>query len=127
MIALLLFVWLAVTNHCALARLTQCVGAKTKHACCHSDSTKPADERRDGGQGMECCKTIRAVVPDGVKVAGVPPESAPAIFAAVPFADVAEMILPVSARLTGPPTRAHSFAELVLHGSLRSHAPPFAA
>ena len=120
--------WFVLSNHCALGRMAQTPQVKKEHACCHNGDSKPAKEPADGKQGMQCCKSLRALAPDGVKtVTLTPPMFVVAVLASVLKleAQTGETVVP--AHDTGPPPRAASFSELVLHRSLRSHAPPFFA
>ncbi len=120
--------WFVLSNHCALGRMAQTVQAKKEHACCHNGTSKRANEPADGKQAMQCCKSLHAVMPGVVKaVAMTPPMSVVAVLASMPTlqAHTDELLLLPSG--TGPPPRAASFSELVLHRSLRSHAPPFVA
>ena len=111
--------WFVLSNHCALARLAQ-----QAHACCHNGDPKPVD----GSRGVECCKSLHAVMPDGVKAAH---PTAPLCMVAIPAVRLAPEdqtdVFFMIACDSGPPPGAESFSELVLHRSLRSHAPPFLA
>lgn len=74
---------------------------------------------------MQCCKSVHALVPDTAKLA----DSSFSLVVSVVTAWVETFNLDsgkilVSTVDTGPPPRAASFSELVLHRSLRSHAPP---
>lgn len=111
--------WFVLSNHCALGRMAQTPKA---HACCHNDAPKPVD----GKQGVECCKSLHAVMPDGVKAADLTPMFVIAVLASRLALEVETDRAAVVASDTGPP-RAASFSELVLQRSLRAHAPPFPA
>ena len=81
----------------------------------------------DGKPGMQCCKSLHALVPDG---ANLPVASLLEILAlpvAWPVFAIALPELDAAAPATGPPPDVPSFAEMVLHRSLHSHAPPFLA
>ena len=124
-VAMTLSGWFVLSNHCALGRMAQTVQAKKAHACCHNGESKPANQPADGEQRVQCCKSLRAVVPDGVKDASLtPPTFVVAILVAVFDVEAQTEKAVVVASDTGPP-RAAPFSELVLHRSLRSHAPPF--
>lgn len=121
--------YMVFANHCALARTA--VRVKTdkqeKAGCCHGKrdgEPKPADQRDDCTQ---CCKSLVAVMPDSAKVAD--PQAQVAALLPVVWAlwcDLADFETTATPEVdTGPPPRAVSFSELVLHRSLRSHAPPF--
>jgi len=111
-----------LTNHCALSRMTQDMPMKKAPSCCHRDATQPAKAPANGGPCAHCCKSVHVVMPDGVKAG----ETTLSVIAVLPSLLVLEartgtVVLIASA--SGPP-RAASFSELVLHRSLRSHAPP---
>ncbi len=121
--------WFVLSNHCALGRLAPGVVAKkekTAHECCHNGSSQPAKKPADGKEGMQCCKSLHALVPVdaklpvafSVEIFTLPVEWS--ILAAAPE-------LSPAAPATGPPPDVPAFAELVLHRSLHSHAPPFLA
>jgi hypothetical protein len=120
--------WFVLSNHCALGGMAPSGPTKDEHACCHNNSTPtPAHAPSDSQQGAECCKAVHALVPDGIKAGDLKPaDFVVAILVALPV----EVIRPARAETiatdTGPP-RARSFSELVLHRSLRSHAPPLLA
>ena len=117
--------WFVLSNHCALGRLSPSAPAKNAHACCQNSSAgKSAPASSPGKTGPECCKSIHALVQDGSKTA----ELKPALLAYfLPLLPATDMVVSsdsaVVASDTGPP-EARSFSELVLHRSLRSHAPP---
>jgi hypothetical protein len=116
--------WFVLSNHCALGRMAQ---AKKEHTCCQNDAPRPAKEPVDGKRGVECCKSLHAVMPDGVKAADLtPPMFVVAVLASLLVPEVETEGAAVVAGETGPP-RGASFSELVLHRSLRAHAPPFPA
>ena len=126
-VAMTLMSWFVLSNHCALGHMASSVQAQKEHACCHNDAPKPAQEPVDGKQGTRCCKSLRAVVPDGVKSTEfTPPMVLIAVLAEEFTREVQTGGVAVAVGVTGPP-RAASFSELVLHRSLRSHAPPFLA
>jgi hypothetical protein len=112
--------WFALSNHCALGRMMQGAPAKKAPGCCHSEAPKPAKD----DQCTHCCKWAQAVVPDSVKTA----EPTALMCIIIPSlltieGQTSKVVLLTSG--IGPPPRAASFSELVLHRSLRSHAPPF--
>ena len=120
--------WFVLSNHCALGRMAQTPQVKKEHACCHNGDSKPAKQPADGEQDVQCCKSLHAVVPDGVKDASLtPPTFVVAVLGALFDLEAQTEKAVVIASDTGPPPRAASFSELVLHRSLRSHAPPFLA
>jgi hypothetical protein len=116
--------WFVLSNHCALGRMTPPPNKNEAHGCCENGSSQPAEDPPDGKQGMECCKSLHAVLPADAKL----PVSSSMESMALP---VACMIFAASlpelcaaAPATGPPPDVPAFAELVLHRSLHSHAPP---
>lgn len=126
-VAMTLIGWFVLSNHCAIGRMAQSAQAKNEHACCHNDANEPAKEPVDGKQGVQCCKSLRAVMPDSAKpTALTPPMFVVAMLALLLAHDVEVDRACIAAGDTDPP-RGDSFSELVLHRSLRSHAPPFLA
>ena len=119
--------WFVLSNHCALGGIGSRAAAQKAHVCCHNGTSQPVKEPANGGQSTECCKSLHAVVPDGAKFADVPPPFLVGAFVAwVLVRDAQPQAVIVPFGDTGPP-RAESFSELVLHRSLRSHAPPLLA
>ena len=117
--------WLVLSNHCALGRLLPSVPAKIAHACCqNSSASKSAPAPSPVKTGPECCKAIHALVQDGSKAAELKPAL---LVVPLPLLPTMDAVVSVGATIvatdTGPP-EARSFSELVLHRSLRSHAPP---
>ena len=118
--------WIVLSNHCALGRVVQTAQAQKEHACCHNGDSQPARQPANGGQGVQCCKSLCVIMPDGAKSFDPPPPAfVLAILAALLTRESRTDDPVVLASDTGPPPRAASFSELVLHRSLRSHAPPF--
>jgi hypothetical protein len=131
-VAVLVFLgFVVLSNHCALsemlARHTE-TKQETDSGCCHKSSAPPKEQPLCPQLPSGCCKTLKVTMPDGAKVPGEP------VTAMVPM--IAEwletLILPLTdkdpiAPGTGPPPDVPGFVELVLHRSLRAHAPPFAA
>ncbi len=121
-VAMTLSGWFVLSNHCALGRMAQTPRAQKEHACCHNVEPEPAKQPADG---VQCCKSLHAVMPEGVKDASLtPPTFVVAILEAPLHLEAQAEKAVVVASDTGPPPRAASFSELVLHRSLRSHAPP---
>ncbi len=118
-VAITIFSWLAISNHCALsaavAKKTEATGGCPFHSKPAKPQPKPAT--------TECCKILRAT-------ATTPPKTpAPTIVCLVPsdFGESAIFFPPknsiATATLdTGPPGKT-SFTQL--NRSLRAHAPPF--
>ena len=127
-VAMTLVGWIVLSNHCALRSKARPTEAGKEHACCHNGASQPAQEPMNGGQGMQCCKSLHALAPDPAKLADVSPlVVVGAVVAWIETLNLGSGPVPVLAVDTGPPPRASSFSELVLHRSLRSHAPPFLA
>jgi hypothetical protein len=126
-VTMALFGWFVLSNHCALGRVAQQAQAKKEHACCHNGTSQPGKEPTPGNQGVQCCKSLHAVVPGDAKL---PVGSSLEILVlpiAWPVFAVALADLCAATPATGPPPDVPAFAELVLHRSLRSLAPPFLA
>ncbi len=119
--------WMVLSNHCALGGIGSRAAAQKSHGCCHNGASQPAKEPAHGGRSTECCKSLHAVIPGATKLADAPPPFVIGAFVAwVLVRDAQPQVVVVPFGDTGPP-RAESFSELVLHRSLRSHAPPFLA
>ena len=116
--------WVVLSNHCALGAMVVRSHADAQ-SCCAKTRSSGHQEPTQCPSAMECCKTMRAVVPDVVHV------NQPSVWAVVlTFAETlflfptpAEDSAPAFAD-SGPPERASTFSELVLQQSLLSHAPP---
>lgn len=123
-ITTLVFSWLVLSNHCALSRLAGSVQQKRAHSCCENGKGSVGGEKEKGGQKLECCRSLHATLAATVDA---PPASSAEASVVDRFAVV--LVVPptdefVAVADTGPPDRGPDFAELVLHRSLRSHAPP---
>ncbi len=81
----------------------------------------------DGKPGMQCCKSLHVLVPADAKLPLASSLEILALPVASPVFAVALTEMRVAAPATGPPPDVPTFTELVLHRSLRSHAPPFRA
>lgn len=119
--------WVVLSNHCALGVMADRSQGVAQSCCAKTQSSShPAPTKCP--PVMECCKTMRAVVPDVVHV------NQPAVWAVVlTFAETLFLFptppddsAPAFAD-SGPPDRASTFSELVLQQSLLSHAPPVSA
>ncbi len=118
--------WFVLSNHCALG-IGSRGAAQKAHGCCHNGTSQPVKEPTDRQGMMGCCKSLHAVMPDGAKLTDLPPPFMVGAFVAwVLIRDAQPQVVVVPFGDTGPP-RAESFSELVLHRSLRAHAPPFLA
>jgi len=116
--------WFVLSNHCALGLMTSPTGAQKVHGCCHHGTSQPMKEPANSARSMECCKSLHAVVSEGPQLPVAP------LLEGITLPAVLTAALPepsVAASRTGPPPDVPSFTELVLHRSLRSHAPPFVA
>ena len=125
------FAWVVLSNHCGLAEMLAVKTAPVsteEHGCCNHHPAPPKDERPSPPIQQGCCKSLTVVVPDGAKL---PMASLLEVIALpVEWVLVLTHALPEESRAapaTGPPPDVPGFIELVLHRSLRSHAPPFAA
>jgi hypothetical protein len=118
--------WFAISNHCVLGAIEAQAGNPVAH--CHDHQSSPA-QPGDGDQESPCCKTLRATVAAPVK----PPEAQPDTSLFV-YESISQIHAYDDRQLervsyfadTGPPG-ASTFAELVLHRSMRVHAPPLLA
>ena len=123
------FAWLVISNHCALAEMLAVKTAPVsteERGCCNHHPAPAKDEKPCPPIQQGCCKSLSVVVPDGAKL----PVSLEVVALPVKWLVVFTLALPKEHRAapdTGPPPDVPNFVELVLHRSLRSHAPPFAA
>ena len=131
-VALTLLGWCVLSNHCALGRLAEIIQAQPAHACCqklaqdldpNENPHAPAAPCPGTFQGA-CCQSLHALLPGGFE--GIHPAT-DSLLAILPetcwvpgFTSFSRVLTPS----TGPPPRALSFSELVLHRSLRANAPP---
>ena len=123
--------WLVLSNHCALAEMLPVKTtpvSKEERGCCNHHPAPAKDEKPRPPIRQECCNSLTVVLQDGAKL----PAAAflEAVALPVEWLVVLTLALPVecsAAPETGPPPDVPGFVELVLHRSLRSHAPPFAA
>ena len=131
LVAAMLLPWLVLSNHCALAEMlaVKTVPASTEeHGCCNHHPAPAKDEKPCPPIQQGCCKSLTVIVPDGAKL----PIAASLEVTALPVEWLVVLALALPAEIstapeTGPPPDVPGFAELVLHRSLRSHAPPLAA
>ena len=103
--------------------------AVEEHKCCHSGKGASEKSIPPGQSGPACCKGLNAVMPEAGQVGDLKPVFAPLLFAVAWVATLHSVETTHALSFvgdTGPP-RVASFSELVLHRSLRSHAPPFRA
>ena len=119
--------WFVLSNHCALGEIGSHPAAQTQHGCCHNGGASQPVKEPARGQDTECCKSLHVVMSAKEKLADVSPPSVAVVFTTwVLIRDIQPQEVVVPFGDTGPP-RGESFSELVLHRSLRSHAPPFLA
>jgi len=124
-VAIAICSWISISNHCAFAAMA--TKSDSTPAACPFHS-KPEKQKEQPSQ-VQCCKTLRAVVPTIAKSWTRSDSDFSDIH--FPFEDcrllgyfrdpLAPLLLD-----TGPPG-AHSFAELILQQSLFAHAPPTVA
>jgi len=122
LVAITIFSWIAISNHCAVGAITTKPDSTHNECPFHSKPSKPKSS-----ESQPCCKILRAITPTPAK------NLAPAIVDLI-HVDLAFGTLEVFAPPTiffapatldtGPPGKT-SFAELI--GSVRAHAPPFLA
>jgi len=124
-VAVAIFSWVAISNHCAFSALVAQTHA-TQSACpFHSRPAKTPPQPA----GIQCCKILRAVVPTITKGwarndAGV--SDADLYFEKLAFIANSQSATSPLLLDTGPPG-ARSFAELILQRSVLAHAPPVSA
>jgi hypothetical protein len=124
-VAVAIFSWVAISNHCAFSALVAQTHA-TQSACpFHSQPAKTPPQPA----GIQCCKILRAVVPTMTKGwarndAGV--SDADLYFEKLAFIANSQSATAPLLLDTGPPG-ARSFAELILQRSVLAHAPPVSA
>jgi hypothetical protein len=124
-VAVAIFSWVAISNHCAFSALVAQTHA-TQSACpFHSQPAKTPPQPA----GIQCCKILRAVVPTITKGwarndAGV--SDADLYFERLAFIANSQSATSPLLLDTRPPG-ARSFAELILQRSILAHAPPVSA
>jgi len=117
-VAITIFSWFAISNHCALRAAVAKKSEATGGCPFHSKPAKPQPKPAT----TECCKILRATATTPLKnpapamVDLVPPDLGELLVFSSPKNSIAPAILD-----TGPPGKT-SFLEL--NGSLRAHAPP---
>ncbi len=125
LIVAMLLGWLALSQRCALGQMLKAKqAAAVQHECCEKNRPQP-DRAPVDGRKAGCCQALSVLVPDGVKAPGA------SITESLPL-PVAWIVAAMELRPTGcvseskadPPPNLLGFTELVLHRSLRSHAPP---
>jgi len=124
-VAIAIFSWIAVSNHCAFAAVASEIDKAQTDCPFHS---KPAKQKQQSSQ-VQCCKVLRAVffaktkhwTRDNAKFCDANFHGQACTFFVYSSRAVAPLLLD-----TGPPG-AFSFAELILQQSLLAHAPPLLA
>jgi hypothetical protein len=124
-VAVAIFSWVAISNHCAFSALVAQTHARQSACPFHSQPAKTPPQPA----GIQCCKILRAVVPTITKGwarndAGV--SDADLYFEKLAFIANSQSATSPLLLDTGPPG-ARSFAELILQRSVLAHAPPIFA
>jgi hypothetical protein len=124
-VLLVIFSWIAISNHCAFGAVTAQTEASPVACPFHS---KPSRQKEQSTK-LQCCKILRAVVSTGAK--GWARDHTSFSDVDLYFGKLALIATSRNASLpllldTGPPG-ARSFAELILQRSILAHAPPFLA
>jgi hypothetical protein len=124
-VLLVIFSWIAISNHCAFGAIA--TQAEASPAACPFHS-KPA-KQKDQPTEVQCCKILRAVISTAAKSWMRDRTNFSDVdlyfekFALIAISRNASLPLLLD---TGPPG-ARSFAELILQRSVLAHAPPFLA
>jgi hypothetical protein len=121
-VLLVIFSWIAISNHCAFGAVA--TQAEASPAACPFHS-KPAKQKRQPTE-VQCCKILRAVVSTAAKSWMRDHTSVSDVD--LYFENAALIATSRNASLppaldTGPPG-VPSFAELILQRSILAHAPP---
>jgi hypothetical protein len=127
--AIMLFSWLAISNHCALGSLMKNVSSPQAHASCCGRNTSQERGKAPGSDTRECCKTLHALpapTPAKVVLPAAQPLTIPQVWALMDEVLHAPPVRRLVVMDSGPPL-AWSFAEEVLQRSLPSLAPPVSA
>lgn len=117
--------YLVFSNHCAFSQLIEQGRLKeqVEKQCCDRQKQDQAPSR---DPHRTCCKALRILLPDTVALTDAPAQFITNLPSFWEFeVTVISLNTNVDVRVdTGPLPGATSFIELVLHRSLRSHAPP---
>ena len=124
-VLLVIFSWIAISNHCAFGAVTAQAEASPVAYPFHS---KPSKQKEQSTK-LQCCKILRAVVSTGAK--GWARDHTSFSDVDLYFGKLALIATSRNASLpllldTGPPG-ARSFAEFIMQRSILAHAPPFLA
>jgi len=123
-VLLVIFSWIAISNHCAFGAVAARAGISPAACPFHP---KPGKENEQPTE-VQCCKILRAVVSTAAKSW----ERDHISFSDIDLTIGQFVVRPESSNPTpllldtGPPG-AQSFAELILQRSILAHAPPFLA
>ena len=123
--------WFVLSNHCALAMVIAekaVASHAAQHSCC------PAEPASDHGSLPQersdvCCKVLRVILPDAENARVAVPAAEAVLFELLWSSDesVRLNLKPLVEMGVAPPEDVRSFAEVVLHRSVLSHAPPTVA
>ena len=125
----MLFAWLAISNHCVLGGLVKNARTAQTHAHCCGSGAPQDDGKTPGSDTRECCKTLHSLpAPTPAKIAklAADPLMISLVWALMESGARTPAVQSVELLDSGPPP-ARSFAEVVLQRSLLSHAPPVSA
>lgn len=121
--------WVVLSQRCVLGQMLKAAqSAAVQHECCKKDSQPPVNAPANGSPSAECCQALTVLLPDAAKL----PVAALTEGVWLPFEWMLTLLPPPTTERaplfdTGPPPDHLGFVELVLHRSLRSHAPPVLA
>lgn len=129
LIVLMLFGWFALSQRCALGQVFRGSERAALHQeCCGMMSQLPEQTPANGSPSADCCRELSVLLPHVPQLSG----AALADRVPLPFTwllgwrsldEVRDWLL----LEPGPPPDHRGFVEMVLHRSLRSHAPPILA
>lgn len=126
LIMVMLLAWSAFSQRCALGQILNArQAAAVQHACCKQEGQIPL-KNEPMGKGAECCQALSVVVPCEANLTPGPPSESSCILQELLGCVLLSPRAKVSPEFvdSGPPRGLRTFVELVLHRSLRSHAPP---
>jgi hypothetical protein len=129
LIVAMLLGWVVLSQRCVLGQMLRAAQtAAVQHECCMTNGPQPANAPADGSRSPECCRALTVLLPDAAKLPTV------ALTESLSFPlEWLLIVLPPRTPVcavgfdTSPPPDRRGFVELVLHRSLRSHAPPVLA
>ena len=129
LIVAMLLGWVVLSQRCVLGQMLKAAQtAAVQHECCKRGSQPPVNAPTDRSPRAECCQALKVLLPDAAKL----PLAAPTEGVWLSFEWMLTLLPPLTTERallsdTGPPPDQPGFVELVLHRSLRSHAPPVPA